>query len=72
MEFFPGGKAAGACEVNHSCPSSVEFKKEEICVSTPPLCLHGVDRDSSAFYMELTVYLVTVIAVWDSFNSVLY
>jgi len=60
-----------AREVNHSRPSSAEVKKEESYTSTPPICLHGVDRDSSAFYMELTIH-VTVIAVTDSCNSVRY
>jgi hypothetical protein len=56
----------------HSRPSNAEAKKEERNTSTPPICLHGVNRDSSAFYMELTVYVVTIVAVRDSFNSVRY
>ena len=61
-----------APEVNHSRPSSAEVKKDESYTSTPLICLHGVDRYNSALYMELTVYVVTIVAVWDSFNSVRY
>ena len=61
-----------AREANHSRPSSGAVKKEESYASTPSICLHGMDRDSSAFSMELTVYFVTIVAVWDSFNSVRY
>jgi hypothetical protein len=29
-------------EADHSPPSSVEVKKAWSCISTPPICLHGV------------------------------
>jgi hypothetical protein len=36
------------CEVNHSPPSSTQVKKQWNCTITPPICLHGVDRDKFA------------------------
>jgi len=45
--FFPGLKQPGH-EVDHSPQSSVEIK-EWICVSPPPMCLRGVDKDSFIF-----------------------
>ena len=33
-------------EVRHSSPSSSAIKNEWRCTSTPPLCLHGVDREN--------------------------
>jgi hypothetical protein len=71
LSSFPGVKRLTP-EVNHSHPSSAEVKKEESCTSTPPICLHGVERDSFAFYRELTVYVITIVVVWDSYNSVHY
>jgi hypothetical protein len=37
-------KLAGR-EADHSCQSSIEAKNEWSYTSTPPICLHGVDRD---------------------------
>ena len=42
--LFVGGKWLGF-EVDHLPPSSVEVKNEWRVAGTPPLCLHGVDRD---------------------------
>jgi hypothetical protein len=42
---FPGGKAAGACEADHSPTSSAEVKNAWRYTSTtcnPPILLHGV------------------------------
>jgi len=36
-------------EVDHSPPTSAEVKKEYGSTQTPPVCLHGVDRDSCIF-----------------------
>jgi hypothetical protein len=42
--FFLGGKAAGV--KLHSPPTSTELKNAWCCTSSPPICLHGVVRDS--------------------------
>jgi hypothetical protein len=52
---FPGVKRL-AHEVNHSRPSSAKVKKEESYTSTPPVCLHGVDRHSSAHRSSSILY----------------
>jgi hypothetical protein len=31
--------------INHSLPSGAEVKNEWRCTSTPPVCLHGMDKD---------------------------
>ena len=36
-------------EVDHSTPSGVEVKKEWSYTSTPPIHLHGVDKENFAF-----------------------
>jgi hypothetical protein len=37
-------------DADHSAPSSIEVKNECRHTSTPPVCLHGLDRDSCTFY----------------------
>jgi len=39
-----GDKAAGACDIDHSHPSGAQV--EWHFVSTPLICLYGVDRDT--------------------------
>ena len=34
------------CEVNHSPPSSAKVKNERCYTSSPPIYLHGVDREN--------------------------
>jgi hypothetical protein len=46
---FPGVKRLEN-EVNHLLPSSAEVKDEWIYTSTPPICLHGADREIFHFY----------------------
>jgi hypothetical protein len=36
--------AAAEADFDHSPQSNAEFKNEWRCVSTPLICLHGVDR----------------------------
>jgi len=47
-ESFPGGKAAGH-EVDHLTPSTDEVKNEWNYTSSPPVCLHVVDRNNFTF-----------------------
>jgi hypothetical protein len=48
--FLPVDKAAGAWRnVNRSPPSSSEVKNGWSCPSTPPICLHDVDRETLLF-----------------------
>ena len=42
------------CEVNHSSPSSVRVKNYWRYTSTPPLCLHGVERENVTFTFTFT------------------
>jgi hypothetical protein len=37
-------------EVNHSSPSSAKVKNEWNNISTPPVRLHGVDRETFTFH----------------------
>jgi hypothetical protein len=46
--FFLLVKRLG-CEVNQSPTSSAEVKNEWSYTSTPPICLHGVDRENFVF-----------------------
>ena len=48
----PGVKRQGR-EVDHSPPFGTEVKNEWSYTSTPPVCLHGVDRDNFTFYRYL-------------------
>ena len=48
--FFPGGGMWLGHEVNHPPPPSAEVKSEWGYTS-PPVCLHGVDRDSFIFHL---------------------
>ena len=38
------------CEVEHASSSVAEIKNEWSCTSTPPMYLHGADRDSCTFF----------------------
>jgi len=40
-------------EVYHLRPSGAKVKNEWSYTSTPPICLHGVDRDDFTFYLYL-------------------
>jgi hypothetical protein len=43
------GSKADGCDVDHSPPSSTEFKNEWIYTSSPPICLYGMERDNVTF-----------------------
>ena len=45
LVFFPRVKQLGR-EVNNSRTSSVKAKNEWRCTCSPPICLHGVDRET--------------------------
>jgi hypothetical protein len=45
---FPGDVLA-VREVDYSSPYSAEAKHQRSCTPTPPICLHGNDRDSFKF-----------------------
>ena len=50
---FPGIKLP-CFKVDHHLPSSAEVKNERSYTSTPPICLHGTDRDNfTFFYLQL-------------------
>jgi hypothetical protein len=55
LAFFPGVQPPER-EVNHTPPSTVEVKNEWSCTSTPPICLHGVDRENFIFCLYLVLY----------------
>ena len=44
-EFFFTKVKQPRCEVDHSPPSSAEVKNGWSCTSTPPICLHGVEKE---------------------------
>jgi hypothetical protein len=43
------------CELDHKPPRSAQVKNEWSYTSNLPICLHGVDRDNSAFNRVLKV-----------------
>ena len=50
-------------DVDHLAPSSAEVKNEWSRTSTPPICVHVVDRDSRNYlYLYLYLYLVQYLA----------
>jgi hypothetical protein len=53
--FFlpPLGVKQTECEVDRSPPSSAKINNEWRCISAPPICLHGADRDSFTFTADL-------------------
>lgn len=56
--FFPHGTAAGLGRyVDHSPPSRFDVKNEWSDTSTPPTCLHSVDRENFTFYLYLCSFL---------------
>jgi hypothetical protein len=48
--YCPGTKPQ-AREINYSSPASTQIKNEWNCISTPPISLHGGDRDNFTFIM---------------------
>jgi len=50
---FPGLIRSGR-DFNHSPQSSAEVKKEWSYTSSPPLCLHDVDRENVALFISVT------------------
>jgi hypothetical protein len=60
---FPAVKRLGH-EVNHSSPSNDEVKQEWSYTSSPPIRLHGVDRENFTF-----VSITVVVVVVDSSNN---
>ena len=54
--FFPRNQAAGP-EAEHSSLSSAEFKSKWSYNSSPPICLHDVDRDNFTFIFTFTFTL---------------
>jgi len=50
-QFFPRSKATG-CDVDHLPSSGAEAKKEWSYTSSPPICLHGMNRDSFTFFFQ--------------------
>ena len=64
---FPGTKWLRH-EVNHSPPSSAKVKNEWSCTSTPPICLHGVDRANFTFTLNFRCYTINDM-VWQSWTA---
>jgi hypothetical protein len=56
VPFFPRIQEAGP-EAEHSSSSSAEFKNKWSYNSSPPLCLHDVDRDNFTFIFTFTFTL---------------
>jgi hypothetical protein len=50
QDSFPGEKWLG-CEVNHCPPSMAKVKNEWNNISTPPVCLPGMDREDFTSYL---------------------
>jgi hypothetical protein len=48
-EFFPGR------EIDHLPTCSAEVRNKWRCASTPPICLHGLDRDIFMLVLEMIV-----------------
>jgi hypothetical protein len=52
--FSFGGKQLGR-ELKHSTSCSAEVKNAWSYTSTPPVCLHGIDRDNFTLTFHITV-----------------
>jgi hypothetical protein len=68
---LPGVKRLGL-EVNHSPSPSAKVKNEWSTTSTPPTCLHGVDRENFTFTSFLTSALPKgqgSASCYESFNT---
>jgi len=50
-------------EVNHSPPPSYELKNERSYTSTPPLWLHGMDKENLNFYLLLYDIMMSCVCV---------
>ena len=50
LRFFPAGTQLGR-KVNHSSSQSCEVQNNWTCTSTPPIRLHGVDKDKFTFFL---------------------
>ena len=48
--LFPGVKRPGTTDIDHSPPSSAEVKNGWSYTSTPPICLHGMDRENFTLF----------------------
>jgi hypothetical protein len=58
-DYFQGVMRPGR-GADHSTPSSAKIKNEWRYTSTPPICLHGVDRNNFTFFLTYkTCSLVT-------------
>jgi len=44
-------------------PSSTMVKNEWSCTSTPPICLHGVERDKIIWLHIILIYTTTTIII---------
>jgi hypothetical protein len=61
-------------EVDHSPPSSAEVKNEWSCISTPFICLHGMDRDNFTSFFTFKVitfhlWNISKIQIFTFFSS---
>jgi len=56
VPFFPRNHAAGP-DADHSASSSAELKNKWGYNSSPPICLHDVDRDNFTFIFTFTFTL---------------
>jgi hypothetical protein len=57
---FPRVKPS-ECEVDPSNSSSAKTKNEWSCTSSPPICLHGVERDNFTYIFLLFLLFSSVI-----------
>jgi hypothetical protein len=59
--IFPPIVKQTGYEVNHSFPSSAKVKNEWSCTSTPPISLHGMDRENFTFYYIMVEILILIL-----------
>ena len=60
IRLFSKGLKDQGRDVDHSPPTSAEFKKEWSYTSAPYICLYGVDRDNFTLYhFDLKSYFET-------------
>jgi hypothetical protein len=61
---FPGVKQLGS-EVKHSSTSTAEVENEWIYNSTPPICLHVMDRENFTFFYDILYTYIHLREVMD-------
>ena len=67
--YSPGCRSSlpeGWSDADHSAPSSADVKNEWSYTSSPPICLHGVDRDNFYQRSSTNLFRSRYMSLWHS------